>query len=283
MEDRMPKISVIMPVYNTKEEYLRDAIESILNQTYKNFEFIIINDGSTNNAEEVILSYKDTRIKYYKQKNQGLSETLNKGFDLAKGEYIARMDSDDISLPERLEKQVCFMDNSPNIGICGSWAKFFPSEKGTIIKHPREPKYIDFILGCRIVHPTVMLRKELFDYYNLRYNKEYDCAEDYELWSRAVRFVKFYNIPEILLNYRWHENNVSVASRKKQIVVANKIVDNMLNYLSNSPQVQSKLLDIAYNQKKLHFYEKIFSVRNEQKNKVIRVFGLKIKLNRKIK
>ena len=103
-------ISVLMPVYNTKEEFLRTAIESILNQTFSNFEFIIINDGSTNNAEDVILSYKDDRIIYLKQENQGIVAALNNGWDRAKGEYIARMDSDDISFPDRFEKQIEYLE-----------------------------------------------------------------------------------------------------------------------------------------------------------------------------
>ena len=121
----MPKVSVLMPVYNTKEEYLREAIESILNQTFTDFEFIIINDGSTNNAEEVIKSYKDSRIKYYRQENHGLIYTLNYGLSLCNGEYIARMDSDDISLPFRFEKQIEVLDKNPNIGIVGGLIKIF--------------------------------------------------------------------------------------------------------------------------------------------------------------
>ena len=113
------KISVLMPVYNTKEEFLRTAIESILNQTYSNFEFIIINDGSTNNAEDVILSYKDERIVYLKQENKGIVSALNNGWDKASGEYIARMDSDDISLSERFEKQIEFLENNSEYSLVG--------------------------------------------------------------------------------------------------------------------------------------------------------------------
>src|SRR5574344_639787 len=113
----MPKISVVMPVYNTDETFLRESIESILNQSFKDFEFIIINDGSTNNAEDVILSYKDERIRYYKNDiNLKLIKTLNRGLLLAEGEYIARMDSDDISLPTRFQTQVEFLGKNPNIG-----------------------------------------------------------------------------------------------------------------------------------------------------------------------
>ena len=111
-----------MPVYNTKEEYLREAIESILNQTFTDFEFIIVNDGSTNNAEDVILSYKDERIVYIKQENQGVSIASNNGWNKAKGEYIARMDSDDVSFPDRLEKQIQFLEDNPEYSLVGGWA-----------------------------------------------------------------------------------------------------------------------------------------------------------------
>ena len=133
-------ISVLMPVYNTKEEFLRTAIESILNQTFSNFEFIIINDGSTNNAEDVILSYKDDRIIYLKQENQGIVAALNNGWDRAKGEYIARMDSDDISFPERFEKQLKFLEENPEYSLVGSWAEVIPNKR--IIKLPANLSFL---------------------------------------------------------------------------------------------------------------------------------------------
>ena len=125
----MPKVSVLMPVFNTKEEYLRESIHSILNQTFNDFEFIIINDGSVNNAEDVILSYCDNRIKYFEQDNHGLVYTLNRGISLCNGEYIARMDSDDISLPERFARQVEILERNPEIGIVGGLISFFPDSK----------------------------------------------------------------------------------------------------------------------------------------------------------
>ncbi len=113
----MPKISVVMPVYNTKEEWLREAIESILNQSYKDFEFIIIDDGSDKSIEPIVNSYNDARIVLIRQENLGIAKSLNYGFKISKGEYIARMDSDDISLPERFEKQVNFLDKNPQISV----------------------------------------------------------------------------------------------------------------------------------------------------------------------
>ena len=128
----MPRVSVLMSVYNTEEDFLRDAIKSILNQTFTDFEFLIINDGSKNNAEEVILSFNDDRIKYIlNEKNLGLIDSLNKGLSLAQGEYIARFDSDDISSNKRLEKQVEFMDKNPNVGLLGTQYESFPKKRTT--------------------------------------------------------------------------------------------------------------------------------------------------------
>ena len=118
-------VTVLMPVYNG-EMYLREAIDSILHQTFTDFEFLIINDGSTDNSETIILSYDDSRIRYEKNdSNLKLIATLNKGIELAKGKYIVRMDADDISIPDRIEKQVAFLEKNPDVGICGSWFTAF--------------------------------------------------------------------------------------------------------------------------------------------------------------
>lgn len=281
----MPKVSVLMPVYNTKEEYLREAIESILNQTFTDFEFIIINDGSTNNSEEVILSYNDKRIKYYRQKNQGIANSLNNGLDVACGEYIARMDSDDISLPTRLEKEVNILDYNSNINIVGAFYEIFP--KKNIIITPEVPKYTDLIKSCCIGHPTVMFRQKDFEKYNLRYNPEYKC-EDYELWSRAIRYLSFYNIQEVLLKYRWHEDNLSKPT-EAFLMHDRRVKQNMLDFLTNDKELKQQILDLLFPQNpatiKYKPLERIFSVKNYIKNnikrKVITILGLKIKIRRR--
>lgn len=226
----MPKISVVMPVYNTKEEWLREAIESILNQSYKDFEFIIIDDGSDESIEPVVNSYNDDRIVFIRQNNQGIARSLNSGFKIAKGEYIARMDSDDISMPERFEKQVTFLDNNPQITVLGSWFETFPKKE--VYKHPKNPKYLDFTKFCCIAHPSVMLRRSVFEKFNLTYNPNYKC-EDYELWSRAVRILDFYNLQEVLLKYRVHSSNASKPNPDFDADVA-KVRQNMLDYLSGN-------------------------------------------------
>ena len=128
---KQAQVTVLMPVYNA-EQYLREAIGSILHQTFTDFEFIIINDGSTDRSEEIIKSYTDTRIRYYKnESNLKLIATLNKGFDLAGGKYIARMDADDISLPNRLQLQFELMEKNPEVGLCGTWFENFTEEEPT--------------------------------------------------------------------------------------------------------------------------------------------------------
>lgn len=206
----MPKISVIMPVYNTQEEYLRESIESILNQTYKDFEFIIIDDGSTNNAAEVILSYPDERIKYFKNEiNLGIIKTLNIGLDLVQGEYIARLDSDDISLPERFEKQAKFLDENQDVSILCSWFQWFP--KNRIIKAPLKDKEIKeyLLINSNVIgHSTVMERHDFIKRNNLKYDDKFNYCEDYQFWLDAIDKANFACIPEILVRYRIHKNSI---------------------------------------------------------------------------
>lgn len=208
----MPRLSVIMPVYNTKEEYLREAIESILIQTFADFEFVIINDGSTNNAEEVILSYKDTRIKYLKhEKNMGPSFAINRGISVASGEYLIRMDADDISLPERFEKHVNFMYSNPQIDISGTWILKFPQKQfiKLPLKHEEIKKFL-LLSHNPIGGATVIFRKTAIEKLNIKYDENITVAEDLELWLRLKNKVTFANLPDSLYKYRVHVENSSI-------------------------------------------------------------------------
>lgn len=272
------KLSVIMPVYNTKEEYLKEAIESILNQTYSDFEFIIINDGSTNNAEDMILSYKDNRIKYFKQENQGISNARNNAIKIAKGEIIALMDSDDISLAERFEKQIKFLDENPKISVVGTWFEMFP--KIRTIKHPKYPKFLDFYKTNCIGNPMAMFRKYEFQKYNLNYKTEFKTAQDFDLWSRAVRYLNFANIEEVLLKYRWHKESISHIKPENQLQNTLKIQQNMLDFLTDDKNLQNEIRKLIFPPpliKQPTFLQQIFSIRNENGLKVIRILGVKIK------
>ena len=218
----MPKISVIMPVYNTYDKDLREAIDSILNQTYSDFEFIIINDGSANNAEEVILSYQDSRIKYVKnEQNLKLIATLNKGLDLAQGEYIPRMDSDDISDKTRFEKQMNILENNKNIGLVGTGCVKFPKYPPTFYLTENEQIKNSLIFEHNaICGASSIMRKSIIDDNNLRYDFKYKHAEDYAMWLKLMNLTEFHNINEILYFYRWHNENVSKAGTLLQSINA---------------------------------------------------------------
>lgn len=281
----MPKISVLMPLYNPEEEHLREAISSILNQTFTDFEFLIINDGSKNNAEEVVLSFNDERINYIKQENMGLASTLNKGIDLASTDIIARMDQDDIAHSDRFEKQVKFLEENPNISIVGSWIKQFP--KTEVVKVPEFPDLMDFLNSCVMNHPTVMFRKSDFLKYDLKYNPELKTSEDYDLWARAVKVLNFANIQEVLLDYRIHGGNMTVTRKNLQQEIECSIKKELLNHITKNKNSQNdiiKLLNKNY-PLNLSFKEKVFSIKNKysftRKYKILSILGISFPISKK--
>ena len=215
------KVSVLMPVYNTDGNILRQTIESILSQTFTDFEFLIVNDCSTDeNVEKIVLEYqqKDNRIKYFmNEKNLGISGTRNKLIDLSQGEYLAVMDHDDISLPNRFEKQVEFLDKNLDVGVVASWYEEFPKTK--IVKYPTNDFDIkvNLMQNCALLHPASMIRKSVLTRNNLKYEADFSPAEDYCLWIRLIKLTKFANIPEILFKYRVHGNNESIKQNTKML------------------------------------------------------------------
>jgi glycosyltransferase involved in cell wall biosynthesis len=218
-----PLVSVLMPVYNS-ENFLNASINSILCQTFENFEFIIIDDASTDNSLKIIESYKDERIILVKKEiNTGYTNSLNLALKIAKGKYIARMDSDDISVPKRFELQFKLMENNPELVICGSAFQIINSNE--VIKHPKTHNDIllKLLEGTTFAHPTVFIKKEVFDKYNLLYSPEYEPAEDYYLWTQLVKYGKAENIDDVLLLYRRHDNQVSSTKSDKQFKLANSI------------------------------------------------------------
>ena len=229
----MPRVSVILSVYNA-EKHLKQAIESILYQTFSDFEFFIVNDASTDSTASIISSFKDSRIiRIDNTKNSGVAVSANRCFDAAKGEYIARMDADDISMPKRFERQVMYMDNHTDVGICGSWIKTFGTKKNYIHRYPAEHEEIKFMMfkDNPFAQPAIMLRKSMFDKYSLRYKQECFPSEDYELWERGISFFKGANIPEVLLHYRMHTQNASSTKPEKQMKEADEVRVRQLNRL----------------------------------------------------
>lgn len=223
MGENIPKVSVIMPVYKG-DNYLSEAVDSILNQTFSDFEFIILCDDPTDKTRDILDKYKqeDSRMKIYYQERQGLVNSLNRGFSLAQGEYIARMDADDISLQDRLEKQVKFMTENLEIGICGTWIKRIGEPPSYVWKVPFDHESIKsrMLFEPVIAHPSIIARKETFLKKGLKYKKDETYAEDYGLWVRAAKEVKLANIPEILMHYRIHK---STSDKNQQRTVANNI------------------------------------------------------------
>lgn len=204
------KVSVLMPVFNSNTLYLRKAIESILSQTYEDFEFIILNDASTNvELEKIILSYDDPRIVYIKNnENKGISFSRNRLIEESNGTFWATMDHDDISAPDRLEKQVNFLEKHPNVDVVGCWMQFI--NQNTIEKYPIFDEEIqkELLVWCS-VSPPVMVRKSTLQKLNAKYDSRYFPAEDYALWCSLIGKVVFANIPEVLFFYRMHEMNTT--------------------------------------------------------------------------
>jgi glycosyltransferase involved in cell wall biosynthesis len=214
-----PEISVIMPVYNS-EDYLSISIDSILKQSFKNFEFIIINDGSTDNSEKIILNYlkKDQRIIYIKNsKNNGISKSLNIGIKKSKGNFICRMDADDISHFKRLEIQKNFLLKNHQIGVCGSYIRVLFNKKYTKYKYPvnSDDCYAALLFSNPVPHPASMFKKKIISDNKLTYNNKnlYGC-EDYEFWHKVSKFTNFSNIPSYLYVYRDLSDSLSKRGKK---------------------------------------------------------------------
>jgi glycosyltransferase involved in cell wall biosynthesis len=242
-------VSVIMPVYNG-EAYLKEAIDSILGQTYDNFEFIIINDGSTDKTAAIIQEYNDVRIRYYEQANQGLAATLNRCIELSKGKYLARQDSDDVSFPERFARQIAFLDDNPDYAILGTWAEIWIEKRKTkrTHKHPSDDLILkfDLLFNNPFVHSSMMIRRSVLDetgVYSTDPSRQ--PPEDYELWSRVARKFKVANIPEVLQVYREvqkSESRIKVDPIHDRVVRISK--ENLSWVLGNSA-TDKKIVDIA--------------------------------------
>jgi len=207
----MPRVTVLMPVYNASE-FLREAVDSILKQSFSDFEFLIIDDGSTDGSQSLIHSYHDSRIRFdQNEKNIGVAKTLNRGLDLARGEYIARMDADDISLPRRLEKQIHFMDKNPEIGVSGTWIRLFGDQPRVVARCPNGASIIKayMLFDNALYHPTVIMRRDMIKKYNLRYDSHFNRTEDYDLWLRASNHFSLGNLPEALVMMRHHKDSIT--------------------------------------------------------------------------
>lgn len=219
-----PQVSVLMPAYNC-ETYVAEAVSSMLSQTFADFEFLVIDDGSTDATRAVLESIHDPRLRVVSNpRNLGLIATLNRGLELAGGRYIARMDADDISAPERLEKQVRFLDAHPDVDVLGTMANLINEEGrifGSLADYPTSSGDVrQYLLReCCLVHPTVMFRKNAVQAVG-GYDAAAQHAEDYDLWLRLSDRHLLANLPEKLVSYRMHRNQVSINNIATQHQVA---------------------------------------------------------------
>ncbi len=208
-----PTLSIIMPVYNA-EAYLREAVESILAQSFTDFELIIVEDGSTDNSLDVINSFTDSRIQVlYNNGNQGIVYTRNRGMAAARGRYIAPFDADDIAHPEKFTKQIQFLEENPGYGLLGTWAKLIDKNGKRLRKKWKvnaPPERIPPILLFRnyFVQSSVVLRREAIPPGG--YEKGFDAVEDYRMWTQIASKWKVWNYPEYLVKYRIHEQGISI-------------------------------------------------------------------------
>jgi glycosyltransferase involved in cell wall biosynthesis len=257
------KVSVIMAVYNG-EKYLKESIDSIINQTFKNFEFIIINDGSTDGSLKILDSYKDDdRLKVLNnEQNKGLIYSLNRGINEARGIYIARMDADDIAYLNRLEEQVALMDSNKEIAISGGEIKMFFEGIPFVKRRLKVPCayneiQVESLFQSTFVHPSIIMRKSVLDKMNLKYEEKYKFAEDYGLWSNIIANNKCINLKKILLNYRvvkqseTRKANKDITQRREVF----KLIYN--NYFEN--------LGIKRNEKELNIHFEICMIQNLKK------------------
>ena len=220
-----PIVTVLMPVYNNAA-YLREAIDSILGQTLRNLEFLIIDDGSSDESPQIVESYADARIRLIRhESNLGLIESLNQGLDLARGKYVARMDGDDISSAARLATQVSFMESNPSVGVCGTWAVMSGKAAQRPLRHPLTHDEIraKLLFECALAHPSVILDRKQFEHAGLRYDQRFPRVEDYALWVRCAESTRLANIGRTLLTYRMHETSVGSLHKDEQNAVASVV------------------------------------------------------------
>lgn len=219
-----PMISVVLPVYNG-EEHLAVAVDSVLAQSFLDFELIIIDDGSTDGSLRILQEYqkRDKRIRLVSRENRDLATTLNDSIDIARGEWVARMDQDDIALPQRLERQLQWLDKT-GADVAGSWVKCFGSwdQRITRVYQTDQAIKMDMLFKSPFVHPSVMMRTALIK--QLRYDKSAEKAEDYDLWTRAAQSGwVMSNVPEVLLLYRKHASQISTKSSIRQQGVCEEV------------------------------------------------------------
>lgn len=244
-----PLVTVLMPVYNG-QLFLKESIDSILQQRYQHFELLIIDDGSTDNTPNIIRQFTDKRIRYVRNDvNLKIIKTLNKGLDLAQGKYIVRMDADDIALPDRIALQVALMERDPDIVLCGSNINRFSESYSIIDKRGGNDDVIraKLLFDTAVNHPSAIIRKEALTRNGLQYSEQYLHTEDYALWYELSQLGKIVNIDEVLLRYRMHGNNLSMQHSQLQYQNMNRMRIRILkDFLTKSDAADIDELMLTY-------------------------------------
>jgi glycosyltransferase involved in cell wall biosynthesis len=231
--NQIPTVSVVIPVFNAAD-YIQVCIESVLNQTYQDFEIVIIDDGSSDDSAAIIREFCNERIRFIQNEtNLGLIATLNKAFDLCRGKYIARLDADDVALPERLARQVQHLDLNPGLSMIGSSYLTLSALPPRLVSLASGKGAIqaNLLFNSCFAHPSVMLRTSALTKRNPVYNSEFPHAEDYELWTWLMRNHSVDNLSEPLIYYRIHDNQISNVKSKEQRDTAQRVREQLLQWL----------------------------------------------------
>ena len=271
----IPKISVLTPIYNTNPSELREMIQSILNQTLTDFEFLILNDSPDNTEiEKIVMEYAkfDKRIKYFKNiKNLGITKSRNKLIDMAKGEYLAVVDHDDISMPNRFELEAGYLDKNPHIGVVGgSLIEFYKDKIVQQLNFPENDHDIKVFLvntsyGCAPNHPTCMIRKSVLIESGVRYDEKWSPCEDHSLFLDLMDYTCFHCLPDVVLRYRWHDNNTSC-------ILHQYMVDIMPIMITKAREKYPLYYD-EYKQNKIAALQQNGSTRDDEYTNKIKLFG----------
>lgn len=263
----MPRLTVLMPTYNVAT-YINEAINSVLLQTFKDFELLVVDDGSTDETLARVRAIDDQRIRIAAfNNNVGLAENLNRGLDLIDTELVARMDGDDIAEPDWLETGIKVLDTHPEVGICSFGFQFFGT-KTSIVRFPEfnEDSKAEMLFGCTVIVPV--FRKAVFTENNLRYHTDTFPAEDYSLWAEAYHFTQVYNVQRTLFYYRTHPTQISTSRRLAQIEKSNEVRLRMLLWLTSNLTCEDKV-----------YFTKVFispKIESKQDLKKRKVFAKKL-------
>jgi glycosyltransferase involved in cell wall biosynthesis len=257
---KSPLLSVVMPVYN-QGNFLRHSLNSLMRQTFDDYELILIDDGSSDETEQILKEYdSDVRLKVHRfVQNQGIVACLNYGIAIARGEYIARMDGDDVALPERFATQIIFLQEHSFLAACGSFVDTIDVTGQVLGRgwvhfvHPGQIKFM-LLFGCPICHPSVMLRKSVLQQHDLKYDPRYPHGQDYDLWYRLSKVGLLANVPQVLLQYRMHPQQVSSVGVDHQKRTSMAVLHAQLHDLGIAPTHDE--LETHLQMSHFHFKEK---------------------------